>query len=126
MPCQRFDRLYRCHYDQKVKEKVQKVIFGSMWIRTGDNQSFHGRSLSPLSHSGHLRYLQCYRVLNYTKNRLIFGWPSRPRKDIKGHNFDLRLCLRPPCILWKQWDADVLRCKGVMALKVFHREVKAE
>ena len=54
---------------------------GSAGIRTSEQQNFYfieGRP-SPLSYGGKLNNEQYFASLNYSKNRPIFKWPSRPR-----------------------------------------------
>ena len=53
-------------------------------------------------------YKLCYisgssTTSSYSKNRSIFGWPSRPRMDINGSTNGSGLWSRPQLILWYQW-----------------------
>ena len=83
-------------------------------------------SLRPLGHRVMLRSEDLFEVLNYSKNRSIFGWSSRPRMALNGQNSGSGLCLGPQCIPWKQWGTDLWRSLGVMALKKNFHQTKAE
>ena len=88
------------HYDQKVKEKVQKLFFSAAagFEPTPLLVRRINWSLRPLGHRDMLRFKEQFEVLNYSKNRSIFGWSSRPRKALKGQNSGCGLCFRPLCI----------------------------